>query len=296
MSETKASGATATHGDPLRAPVGRPQGGSQDGPQDSRPQDRRPQNSRPQDRRQDGQPHGDGAGDARDAALWAALLIRQFPDLLEELAPSAGSRPASVRHVSGPAERAARAAAAAAEHAEALRNEQQHGLAVPGHTAAPVRLHISDALRDITDGVIELEEALFDRLRLGRPRRAPVPERLARVAALTGRTAADPTLARHTRNELRRMARRCSRALGETEAMVRLSGHCPWCDSVSLRAFPDRDAVLCVNPGCRCADETCDCATDPAFRHLWERDAWAAVEASRTGTADSAARAGGGPR
>ncbi|MFE2374851.1 hypothetical protein [Streptomyces sp. NPDC059398] len=259
MSEKKVSGAAAPHGARLRPPTG--------------------------------PPHGDGADDARDAALWAALLIRQFPDLLDELVPSAGSRPRSVRHTPGPAERAARAATAAADRADALRNEQQHGLAVPGHSAAPVRLHISDTLRDITDGVVELEEALFDRLRLGRPRRAPVPERLIRVAALLDRTAADPTLARHTRDELRRMARRCSRALGETETMARLAGRCPWCDSVSLRAFPDREAVLCVNPGCRCDDATCDCATDPAFRHLWERDAWAAVEASRTQS--SATPAGG---
>ncbi|WP_328318856.1 hypothetical protein [Streptomyces sp. NBC_00388] len=256
MSEKKASGAGAPHGGP-QAP-------------------------------HDGPTGGDGAGHARDAALWAALLIRQFPDLLDELAPSAGSRPSSVRHTPGPAERAARSAVTAAERAEALRNEQHHGLAVPGHSAAPVRLHISDALRDINDGVVELEEALLDRLGLGRPRRAPAPERLLRVAALVGRTATDPTLARHVRDELRRMARRCSRALGETEVMVRLSGRCPWCDSVSLRAFPDRDAVLCVNPGCRCGDETCDCASDPAFRHLWERDAWAA----RTGTAGSAAPSG----
>ncbi|MEU1124138.1 hypothetical protein ABZ371_11320 [Streptomyces sp. NPDC005899] len=230
----------------------------------------------------------DGTGIARDAALWAATLARQFPDLLEELAPSSGSRPSPVRHVPGPAERAARAALSRTEREEALRNEQR-GLAVPGHSAAPVRLHVSDALRDISDGVVELEEALLGRLGSGRPRRAPVPERLTRITGLLGHTAADPTLARHARDELRRMARRCARALGETETMVRLPGRCPWCDSVSLRAFPDREAVLCVNPGCRCGDEGCDCVSDPAFRHLWEGDAWPAgrhvfaVVASRAG-------------
>ncbi|MEU9555077.1 hypothetical protein [Streptomyces fumanus] len=224
---------------------------------------------------------GDGTGPARDAALWATALLRHFPDLLDELAPSAGSRPRAQPHVPGPAERAARAALLREEREEALRNEQEHGLAVPGHAAAPVRLHVSDAVRDITDGVTELEEALYDRLGLGRPRRAPVPERLARIAGLLGRTAADPVLARHARDELRRMARRCARALGETETMVRLPGRCPWCDSVSLRAFPDRDAVLCVNPGCRCGSTDCDCATDPAFRHLWERDAWDALPDAR---------------
>ncbi|MFI6609568.1 hypothetical protein [Streptomyces sp. NPDC050507] len=233
----------------------------------------------------------DGIGIARDAALWAASLSRHFPDLLGELAPSAGSRPPTVRHAPGPAERAARAALSRTEREEALRNEQR-GLAVPGPSAAPVRLHISDALRDISDGVVELEEALLGRLGSDRPRRAPVPERLARIAGLLTHTASDPTLARHARDELRRMARRCARALGETETMVRLPGRCPWCNSVSLRAFPDRGAVLCVNPACRCADEACDCATDPAFRHLWEGDvrpasgAVASAGAGNTGEAE----------
>ncbi|WP_437085597.1 hypothetical protein [Streptomyces sp. enrichment culture] len=224
----------------------------------------------------------DGTGPARDAALWATTLLRRFPDLLDELAPSAGARATTARRAPGPAERAALAALLREERAEALRNEKEHGLAVPGHSAAPVRLHVSDALRDITDGVVELEEALYDRLGLGRPRRASVPERLTRIGGLLGKTAADPLLARHARDELRRMARRCARALGETETMVRLPGRCPWCDSVSLRAFPDRDAVLCVNPGCRCANTECDCATDPAFRHLWERDAWEALTGTRS--------------
>lgn len=32
-------------------------------------------------------PATDGAGAVRDAALWAEMLIRQFPELLTELAP-----------------------------------------------------------------------------------------------------------------------------------------------------------------------------------------------------------------
>ncbi len=86
-------------------------------------------------------------------------------------------------------------------------------------------------------------------------------------------------LAAHVRDELRRMARRCGRALGDTESMVRVGGRCPWCDSVSLRAFPARRAVLCVNPACRCSGPDCDCRTDPAFRHVWHEDAWSALVA-----------------
>ncbi|MER7828944.1 hypothetical protein [Streptomyces sp. NPDC095602] len=221
------------------------------------------------------------------------MLIRQFPELLTELAPAAGGTVRSAGRsapVPGPAEQAARAARLRAEREEALLNEQRHGLTVPGHTAAPIRLHVSDAIRDITDGVTELEEAVYDRLGLGRPRRADVPRRLMRLTGLLDRVAADTTLARHVRDEVRRMARRCARALGEVETMVRLPGRCPACDSVSLRAFPASRTVVCVNPGCRCGVAGCDCATDPAFRHVWAEDAWRELADAAGGLAEIAVR------
>ncbi|MFE2440101.1 hypothetical protein ACFXA8_36460, partial [Streptomyces sp. NPDC059409] len=161
-----------------------------------------------------------------------------------------------------------------AEREEALRAEQLHGLTPSGPSTAPLRLHVSDAVRDITDGVVELDEAVHDRLRLPRPRRAQVAGRLLRVAALLGRAADDTLLVEHIRDEVRRMARRCTRALGAAEPVVRVSGRCPWCDSVSLRALPARRAVLCVNPACRCADQDCDCRTDPAPRLAGGGGAW----------------------
>ncbi|MEV3992054.1 hypothetical protein AB0J57_24385 [Streptomyces sp. NPDC049837] len=232
------------------------------------------------------------AGVARDAALWTAMLIRQFPELLTELAPAPGRGSAAAdRPAPGAAQLAARSARLRAERQEALLNEQRHGLSVPGHTASPIRLHVSDAIRDITDGVVELEEAVYDRFGLGRPRRADVPQRLERITALLGRVAEDPTLATHVRDEVRRMARRCARALGEAEPMVRVPGRCPWCDSVSLRAFPTSRAVVCVNPGCRCGVPDCDCLSDPAFRHLWAEDAWQELaDAAEGGLAQITAR------
>ncbi|MFI5759811.1 MULTISPECIES: hypothetical protein [unclassified Streptomyces] len=210
---------------------------------------------------------------ASDIALWTASLIRQFPELAEELAPGRAAPFASV-----PAPRTARDdALLREERREALLVQQRHGLSAPGHSAAPLRLHVSDAIRDITDGVVELEEAVCARLGIPRPRRAPVPVRLRRLAALLDEITAQPVLARHVRDELRRMARRCARALGDTEQVVRVSGRCPWCDSVSLRAFPDRRAVLCVNPACRCTDEECGCGDDPAYRHLWPESEWTAL-------------------
>ncbi|MEU1177203.1 hypothetical protein ABZ464_06065 [Streptomyces sp. NPDC005820] len=204
------------------------------------------------------------------AALWIGTLLQQFPELARELVPGRGAPAfrASGPSAPGPAERSRE------ERADALLLQQRHGLVAPGYSAAPLRLHISDTIRDLTDGVVELEEAVRDRLGLPRARRAPVPERLRRIAALLDAVAADPVLAAHVRDETRRMARRCARALGDTETVVRISGRCPWCDSVSLRAFPDRHAVLCVNPACRCADPDCGCHDDPAYRHTWDEGEW----------------------
>ncbi|MFE2040031.1 hypothetical protein ACFXAZ_03710 [Streptomyces sp. NPDC059477] len=209
------------------------------------------------------------------AALWIGLLARQFPELAEELVPGAGGsshRRPTPTPVPPPRPDPRRRA----EREEALLLQQRHGLTAPGPGAAPLRLHVSDAIRDITDGVVELEEAIRDRLALPRPRRAPVPERLRRITALLDPIGRDPVLAAHVRDEIRRMARRCARALGDTETVVRVSGRCPWCDSVSLRAFPERAAVLCVNPACRCDAPLCGCHDDPAYRHTWDEREWRA--------------------
>ncbi|MEV4439680.1 hypothetical protein AB0K09_11775 [Streptomyces sp. NPDC049577] len=192
---------------------------------------------------------------AARARVWIDLLLSQFPELLAELAPGRSARPASAPR--GPARTGG---------------------------SAPVRLHVSDAVRDITDGVVELEEAVLERLGRGRPRKARVPERLRRIAALLDRVGEDEVLAEHVLSEVRRMARRCGRALGEAEPLVRVAGRCPWCDSVSLRAFPARRAVLCVNPGCRCGNADCGCGAGTAYRHTWPEAEWA-VLAERAGVA-----------
>ncbi|MEU3523192.1 hypothetical protein AB0E62_04880 [Streptomyces sp. NPDC038707] len=200
--------------------------------------------------------------DTARAARWIDLLARQFPELLTELTPG-GGRPAS----------------------SAGRSRGTGGSA----GSAPVRLHVSDALRDITDGVVELEEAVRDKLGLGRPPRADVPERLRRIAELLDRAAGHPVLVRHVLDECRRMVRRGNRALGTPEAMVRVDGRCPWCDSVSLRALPAARTVLCVNPGCRCADPHCACAEDPGHRHCWAESSWAELALASGADADGIA-------
>lgn len=190
-------------------------------------------------------PTSAGQEDALRAARWIGILQHEFPELLTELAPTRRTAPGPSRNRSG-----------------------------SGAGSAPVRIHVSDALRDITDGVVELEEAVWERLGLGRPTRASVPERLRRIDTLLDRVAGNPLLARHVLDECRRMARRCSRTLGTPETLVRVAGRCPWCDSVSLRALPAARAVICVNPGCRCADPACGCHGAAGQRHEWAESEW----------------------
>ncbi|GHG76493.1 hypothetical protein [Streptomyces griseocarneus] len=184
---------------------------------------------------------------AKDSpGVWLRVLLRQFPELGRELAPSRTARPSPT------------------------------GARPPAGPSAPIRLFVSDTIRDVTDGVVELEEAVAEKLGLPRPRRGTVPERLLRLISLLDRVAAhpDPALADHVRGETRRMAHRCSLALGDAETPVRVRGRCVHCDSVSLRVFPRRETILCVNPGCRCQDPACGCRTDDRYRHEWVRADW----------------------
>ncbi|MFZ3569620.1 hypothetical protein ACOKM5_21670 [Streptomyces sp. BH097] len=165
------------------------------------------------------------ARETAEALDWLRALAERFPLLLAELAPAPASgtpRPGA----SGGSRDGGR---------------------------APLRLYVSDTLRDVTDGVVELEEAVHERLALRptRPSPAPVPVRLRRLAELLDQVAAVPDLYAHVTSEARRMAGRCARATGDPEQLVRIPGRCPACDSVSLRALPERAVVMCVNPACR---------------------------------------------
>lgn len=198
------------------------------------------------------------------ARAFLLLLARQFPALLDELGATGTPRvPATRRTPSAGDAEAVREDRAAADANRRL------GLTGLARTKAPIRLHVSDALRDITDGVKELDEAVHDRLRVRRAPRASVVETILRVIELLPRTVADDLLARHVRDEARRMARRASRTLGDDGPVLRLPGTCPHCDSVSLRHLPLDGAVWCINPDCRCAEDGCPCGQKNTPAHTW---------------------------
>ncbi|MFE7114338.1 hypothetical protein ACFU99_02795, partial [Streptomyces sp. NPDC057654] len=137
------------------------------------------------------------------AAFWLGALRRQFPELSQELAPSRRS--------------------------PSLPSPVRGGGRKGSAPAAPIRLFVSDTIRDITDGVVELEEAVCEKLRVPRPRQGSVEQRLTRLIGLLDRVGQQPVLAEHVRSEARRMTRRCSRALGDgAETPVRVRGRCPY--------------------------------------------------------------------
>jgi hypothetical protein len=180
------------------------------------------------------------------ASHWITVLARQFQELRAELASS--------------------------PHRPGL-GWRRGGVDRRG-PSAPLRMRVSDTVRDITDGVMELEEAVHDRLGLPPVGKGSVEVRLGRLVGLLDRVETDPVLLRHLLDEVSGMARRCSDVLGEAELVVRLRGRCPLCASVSLRAFPLRGAVLCINPGCRCPHPDCGCHVDRTHRHSWPEAEW----------------------
>ncbi|MDI2127414.1 hypothetical protein [Yinghuangia seranimata] len=215
-----------------------------------------------------------GEGFAAQARRAVDALLRQFPELREELGRGGVRSPAYRLPLPAPAPANRHAAEAVEDRAAAVWNTRR-GLVPPGPGGTPVDLTVLETELDITTSLAELEEAVHDRFGLPEPRTADVPTRLTRLHGRLDTIARDPDLAAHVLSELRRMARRCARALGDTEPIRRIRPRCPLCDSVSLRVFSARHVVLCVNPGCRCEDASCACHHAAGARHRWERAAWA---------------------
>ncbi|GIH27629.1 hypothetical protein Aph01nite_59390 [Acrocarpospora phusangensis] len=148
------------------------------------------------------------------------------------------------------------------------------GLKPTGNSKAPLNLGVLDAQVDITVSIRELEEAVCDRLGITPLAGASAIDRITRIIALLSRIAVDDELAEHVLAEGTRLERRARQALGDDEPVYKIKGRCPVCDSVSLRAFPDRQVVVCVNSQCVCDDLMCLCHATKPIRHRWIHDQW----------------------
>ncbi|MCC5580608.1 hypothetical protein IMZ11_33820 [Microtetraspora sp. AC03309] len=156
-----------------------------------------------------------------------------------------------------------------AKHANLAR-----GIKVLGTGPAPLRLDVLDVQADIAAGVTELEDAVTEKLELTLLAGASTAERISRIIGLLDRIAVHEDLADHVHAEAVRLRRLAARALGEDEQVVRLNARCHVCDARSLRAFPEREVVACLNNACRCDDKECPCHDDPPRRHRWAFSEW----------------------
>ncbi|MEU8055697.1 hypothetical protein [Microbispora bryophytorum] len=180
-----------------------------------------------------------------------------------------------------PAELARQAAEVREDRINRIENSAK-GLKPTGNSKAPLNVGVLDAKVDVFDSVKELEEAVCDRLGLtplvghndGVYAIRSAEDRISRIIGLLDRIVADEDLAEHVRAESARLSRRTRQALGEDEPVYKIKARCPVCDSLSLRAFPDREIVVCVNSRCACDDDTCPCHAARPVRHRWLYDQW----------------------
>lgn len=151
------------------------------------------------------------------------------------------------------------------------------GIKALGDGKAPLRLDVLDWIADIDAGVAALESAVCEQLQLAPLQYGKTGARIAHIVGLLERVAGWPDLADHVTAEAVRLRRLAGRAVGDNEPVHRIGGRCPICSAKSLRAFPDREVVVCVNSDCHCADEECPCWWEPPRHHRWGLESWPAL-------------------
>ncbi|GGS87567.1 hypothetical protein GCM10010156_52580 [Planobispora rosea] len=205
--------------------------------------------------------------------IYTALneLRDALPYLREALVPGTTRRWAQ-RDLT-PEQQARQDALAIVEREDKIVNLAQ-GVRALGDGRAPLQIDVLDTAMDIGTATMELEAAVCDRLDLTPLAGATTAGRITRLIRLLDRIALHDTLAEHVHDEAVRLARRAARAIGDTEDVRRLNARCLVCDGKSLRAFMDREVVVCVNESCRCTDEECGCHSDQPRRHCWSFSQW----------------------
>jgi hypothetical protein len=202
-----------------------------------------------------------------------AAIRGYLPELDRALIPSNQRRRRwNQREMS--AEQAAAMDAQIRAEREAKERNLVQGLKPSGASPAPLDLSVFDARTHIIMSVAELEEAVCERLGLtGLSMGNPV-EQLTRLIGLLDRIALLDDLADHVHQEAARLRQTARIVLGEAEPVVRLAGRCPNCRSRSLRAYPERYTVACVDPTCQCEDQDCPCQREQSWRHIWPYERW----------------------
>lgn len=162
----------------------------------------------------------------------------------------------------------------AVDEREAKMANLARGLKTLGDGKAPLRLDVLDAMADIAAGVAELEDAACDQLGITTLSKASTFNRITRLIGLLDRIDLLETLAEHVHTEALRLRRLASRAIDDAEVVRKLKFRCHICDANSMRAFPERELVVCVNSECRCDDDGCPCQWERPQRHRWPYEQW----------------------
>jgi hypothetical protein len=148
------------------------------------------------------------------------------------------------------------------------------GISALGASRAPLSVAVLDATTAITTGVKTMEATVCEWLGLTPLAGATTRERITRIIGLLARIETLDELAVWVDAEAARLNRQARTVLGDTEPVHRLDARCPICDARSLRAFPEREVVICVNDDCRCTDESCRCNATRPRRHRWLYAEW----------------------
>jgi hypothetical protein len=162
----------------------------------------------------------------------------------------------------------------AVEEREAKMANLARGIKTLGDGRAPLRLDVLDTMADIAVSVPDLEAAVCDRLEITPLERATTSERIGRLVNLLDRIDLHEDLAEHVNTEALRLRRQAAKAIGDVEQIRKLRFRCYICDATSMRAFPERELIICVNGGCRCNADGCPCQWERPVRHRWSFNEW----------------------
>jgi hypothetical protein len=155
------------------------------------------------------------------------------------------------------------------ERAETI-NQLARGLKPIGASPALIDLVVPSTLKDVTDELGDLQDAVLERHAPDIAPAATAPRRIGRIINLLHKIGTDDVLLDHVLAETRRMLGRVRYALGESEEVRQLATRCPHCGARSLHELPARGVVVCGNAACRCSDPDCRCHDeDRPRRHEW---------------------------
>ncbi|MER7363593.1 hypothetical protein [Nonomuraea wenchangensis] len=201
-----------------------------------------------------------------------AAVRAYLPELDRALVPSAQRRRQWNQRELTPEQRDRMNAQAVAEREAKERNLTQ-GLKALGDAPAPMNLSVFDARTLIMVSVAELEEAVCDKLGLS-TLPGSTADTITRLIGLLDRISLHDDLMDHVHAEAARLRQTARAVLGEAEPVVRLTARCIHCRSLSLRAYPERATIACVDPTCRCDDQDCPCQREEPWRHVWPYERW----------------------